>query len=74
MDYPQTFSDSKADITGLGLAARIAAPAAIVLPNEAGTAACEHEIAVVAARSPRQVIRGIIIPRNPIQPRPLSIG
>lgn len=58
MDYPQTFSDSKADITGLGLAARIAAPAAIVLPNEAGTAACEHEIAVVAARSPRQVIRG----------------
>lgn len=57
MDYPTTVSDTT-DITGLGLAARIAAQAATVLPNEAGTAACENEKAVVEAPSPRQVIRG----------------
>ncbi|WP_434516156.1 replication initiation factor domain-containing protein [Dechloromonas sp. ARDL1] len=58
MDYPPPHPDDTNESTGLGLAARIAAQAATVQPNEAGTAACENGKAVVDALSPHQVIRG----------------
>jgi len=58
MDYPQPSSPEQESTTGLGLAERIAAPAANVRPNEAGTAVLGSEMAVEGAPSPRLVIRG----------------
>lgn len=58
MDYPQPSSQDQESTTGLGLAERIAAPAANVRPNEAGTAVVEPAMAVEVAPSPRLVIRG----------------
>lgn len=58
MDYPQPSLPKQESTTGLGLAARIAAPAANVQPNEAGTAMVESRMQVVDMPSPRLVIRG----------------
>ena len=59
MEYPfSTSTGFEVNTTGLGLAARIAAPAANVQPNEAGTAVVQPAMAVEEAPSPRLVIRG----------------
>lgn len=58
MESPQPSSQEQESTTGLGLAERIAASAANVRPNEAGTAVVEAEMAVGVAPSPRLVIRG----------------
>lgn len=59
MTYPYDVSTEQDEsTTGLGLAARIAAPAATVRPNEAGIAASLHAEAVEESPSPRLVIRG----------------
>lgn len=59
MEYPfSTSTGFEVNTTGLGLAARIAAPAANVQPNEAGTAVVQTAMAVEEAPSPRLVIRG----------------
>ena len=59
MYYPPANSlDPQGKIAGLGLAARIAAPAATVRTNEAGTVALELAEAVEDGTSPRLVTRG----------------
>jgi len=71
MDYPCTFnSEDEHNSTGLGLAARIAAEAATVQPNEAGTIAPEPEIELAGAESPRLVTRGESLDT----PHPLPAG
>ncbi|SDG73326.1 replication initiation factor domain-containing protein [Propionivibrio dicarboxylicus] len=51
-------TNSSENVTGLGLGARIAAQAATVRPNEAGTEALEVGATAEVAESPRLVIRG----------------
>lgn len=59
MDYPSTIStDLQGRTAGLGLSARIAAPAATVRTNEAGTVALESAEAAEDGSAPRLVIRG----------------
>lgn len=59
MDSPSAISsDLQGKTAGLGLSARIAAPAATVRTNEAGTVALESAEAVEDGSSPRLVIRG----------------
>ncbi|SBT11130.1 putative Replication initiation factor [Candidatus Propionivibrio aalborgensis] len=59
MDSPSfNSSDLQVNSAGLGLAARIAAPAATVRTNEAGTAALEYAEAIEESITPRLVIRG----------------
>ena len=70
MDYPLPQSSiESANTTGLGLAVGMAAAAAALRPNEAGTAALESEQTVADASSPRLVIRG---ENHSTQPNPHS--